>query len=229
MDMHKLVLAALFLLPALASAQSVDLLYQGASSLPPFYQGGALWPTEGSLVFYAIPQGLGNPANLSYKWIKDGTVLGSVSGVGQSSLASNDPLFSKSQRIEVQIVNAEDEILARSAVTVAPVLPGALVYEEHPLFGFLFNREVSGTYSLPGGEATFATFPLYFSAQGRSDARLSYSWRSQGRQDSGASTVTYRVPEGAEGRASATVKITNPSSVRQFAEKAFSLTFGDTQ
>ncbi|MBX4206526.1 hypothetical protein KW784_01945 [Candidatus Parcubacteria bacterium] len=222
-----LALFSLALLPSIASAQSVDILWQGVNYAPPFYQGGSLWSQEGSLIFYAVPQGLGNPASLSYKWIKDGTVLGSVSGVGKNALYSNDPLFGKPQRVEVEIMNGNDEIVTQSFVIVSPVTPEPLVYEKSPLYGFLFNREASSGYRLGGQEVAFAAFPLFFSAKGRDDGSLTYAWRSNAGSDSTDSSVTYRIPDGASGSARVSVKAANPSSIRQMAEKSFLVQFGN--
>ena len=222
-----LLTLGLLLLPAAASAQSVDIIWSGVNYVPPFYQGGSLWSQEGSLMFMAVPQKLGNPDGLIYKWIKDGTVLGSVSGVGKNALYSNDPLFSKPQRIEVQIVNSNDTVLAQNSVTVTPVAPEILIYEQHPLYGFLFNREVGSSYRLDGAEATFGAFPLFFSARGRDDGATSYNWRSGGKQDSSESVVTYRVPEGTSGSSAISIKAANPKTVRQMLEKSFLIQFGN--
>lgn len=215
-----------FLLPSVVAAQSVDLLWQGINYTPPFYQGGALWSEQGSLVFYAVPQGLGDPAKLIYKWTKDGTVLGLVSGLNQNTLYSNDPIFSKPQTVKVEIVDDNDNVLASRATTLTPVAPNLLVYEKSPLYGYMFHREVGATYRIDGEEVVFTGFPLFFSSFDRDNNSLAYAWRSNTGEDSTLSSVTYRVPDNAEGTASISASLMNEDTLKQRAERSFLVQFG---
>src|SRR3989344_2819964 len=86
-----------------AHAQSVDILWQGEVYTPPFYQGKTFWSKQSRIPLVAIPQSLGNPANLTYKWTKNGTVLGNVNGVGKNSIYFVDSILSKGKTIEVEI------------------------------------------------------------------------------------------------------------------------------
>lgn len=225
--MKKLALAALFLLPHLVFAQSVDLLYVGSTYTPPFYQGGALWSGESTLKMLAVPQGLGDPKALNYRWSRGTTVLGSQSGTGKSALSYTDDLFSKPQVFMVEIVGTNDEVLAKSWVSLAPTAPSLLVYEKHPLYGFLFNREAAANYYLSQTETTFGAFPLFFTTPSRANPALAYVWRSGAGQDSAESLVTYRIPEEGVGKTSVSLKASNPASVRQAAEKSFLVQFGN--
>ena len=143
--MKKALLFSLFtiyclLSTASAHAQSVDILYSGMTYTPPFYEGGALWSGESVIQMVAIPQGLGNPTQLFYKWSKNGTVLGNTNGVGKNSLIFSDTIFSKPVSITVEIVAADETVLAESSVTVVPSPASLLVYEKNPLFGYLFHQ-----------------------------------------------------------------------------------------
>jgi hypothetical protein len=224
---QSLILAFFFLLPAITSAQSVDILYAGETYTPPFYQGGALWSGESTLKLFAVPQGLGDPRSLNYRWSRGTTVLGDRSGVGENTLSYTDDLFSKPQIFMVEIVKSDDTVLASNWVNLTPVAPETLVYESHPLYGFLWNREAAANYYLSEAETTFVAFPLFFTAASREDSGLSYSWRSKAGEDSTRSTVTYRIPEGSAGQSGISLKVGNPASVRQMAEKSFLVQFGN--
>ena len=225
--MKKFVLATLFfILPAIASAQSIDILYAGDTYTPPFYQGGALWSGESSLKLFAVPQGLGSSASLSYKWRRGTLILGSQSGVGDNSLSFTDDIFSKPQTFSVQIVDPDDNPLAQALITVAPTPPDLLIYEKHPLYGFLFNKEITDSYPMRDAEATLATFPLFFSTSNRG-AGVTYEWKSLTGTDSTESEVTYRAPEEASGSAGVSVVVANPSTLRQKVEASFLIQFGN--
>ncbi len=212
-----------------AHAQSVDLLWEGKTYTPPFYQGGALWSNQSTINFVAIPQGFGNPGNLIYKWSRNGTVLGSISGVGRNTLSFGDTIFSKPVEITVEIVNANDETLAQTSTVTIPSAPNVLIYEQHPLYGFLFNQEVSSAYRLRSGEVTFAAFPLFFNAFTAQDNALHYSWRSAVGEDSQSHLVTYRVADDAAGQSSVSLKVSNITTLRQAGEKNFLIQFGDEE
>src|SRR3989344_1441328 len=102
-----LISCLLFFLPTLVSAQSVDLLWQGETYTPPFFEGRSLWSNQSRVTIVAVPQGLGNASALNYRWTKNDTVLGSLSGVGKSLLSLKDTILSKPQTIKVEVVSGE--------------------------------------------------------------------------------------------------------------------------
>jgi hypothetical protein len=218
-----------FLLATSVFAQSVDILWQGEGYTPPFYKGRTLWSNQSIITLVAIPQGAGNPSSLNYKWIKNGTVLGLVSGAGRSSLSFADTVFSKPQTIEVEILNAAEEELASNSVTILPTLPLALVYEDNPLYGVMFHREASSGYRLRGEEVTFTTFPLFFSAVDRGDPNVSYSWKTNTGVREDKNSVTYRIPEGASGASTVSVELSFTDLIRQTADRSFLVKFGDEE
>ncbi len=217
----------LYLLSPLSThAQTIDILWEGDGYTPPFYEGGVPWTSEGVVRFVAVPEGLGSPATLDYKWTRNGTVLGNTNGVGANTLEIDDSLFSRPQSVSVEIVSG-DTILASDAAYVTPRIPKLLVYENNPLYGFLFNQEVSGNYTLAQQELRLTAFPLFFSIPTRSYPYITYTWRSGGREDSASDSVTYRAPEGASGAASVSVKATNTETLKQTVEKNFLIQFNN--
>lgn len=208
------------------SAQSVDLLSQGASYTSPFYKGLALWPKQGLATMLAVPQGLGNPASLNYRWIQDGTVLGNISGVGKSSMSFKDTLFSKPSTISVEIVSSNDEILAKNEVTLRPQNPLVVVYENNPLYGFMFHQEVGDTYRLEDAEVTFGAFPFFFDVPAQRKSTLTYKWSTNAGETQDGSSVTYRTPEAGAGSSSVTLNIVAPEKIMSSVEKTFLVQFG---
>ncbi len=221
------LLTTYYLLPTTLSAQSVDILYSGETYTPPFYQDGALWSKESFIHLLAIPNGLGDPSKLDYKWSQNGTVLGAISGIGRNSIRFKDSIFSKPQAIKVEIISPDEEVVALSRLDIKPQPTEILVYEKNPLYGFLFNTEVSTGYNLPQGEITFTAFPLFFSAQSYGSPNIGYVWRSNAGESSQTDSVTYRVPEGKGGFSEVSVEVTNSETFRQTAEQSFLVQFGN--
>lgn len=223
--MRKLLvlLALTFAFPLFASAQSVDILSQGEGYVSPFYKGRTLWSKEGRLTLLAVPQGLGSPNLLNYRWSRNGTVLGAISGIGKNSLSFTDTVFSKPITILVEIVDVDNNVLAESTAVLAPISPFLAVYQNNPLYGFMFHRSLSGNYRMEDAEITFTTFPYLFNTLRREAATLIYKWNGV----EGASSITYRTPEEGGGTAEVSVALTHTESIMQSARKSFLVNFGE--
>lgn len=227
--MSKSVILALLLIPAFAHGQSVDILWQGGNYVPPFYQGRNLWTSQSEVTFVAITQGLPNPAELTYKWIRNGTVLGLVSGVGKDSLTFMDTIFSKPVTISIEILDVQENVLAENKITLVPTAPEILVYEDNPLLGYMFHQEASAGYRLKDNEITLAAFPLFFTAFAREYPSLRYSWRSNAGEDSAIGSVTYRAPEKTSGSSAVSVSLANTDFFKQSARKSFLIQFNGNE
>jgi hypothetical protein len=224
-----LLLTLSFFLASVASAQSVDLLYQGKSYTAPFYQGAPLWPKQGLAKFLAIPQGLGSPSSLIYRWSKDGTVLGGdngASGIGRNNLTISDNLFSKPTTIEVEIVAANEEILAKNSLTLVPQNPLVMVYENNPLYGLMFHREVGSAYRLEDAEITFSAFPFFLDTPSQNNSKVDYKWITNVGESQSGPNVTYRTPEEGSGSSSVSIDISTPEKIMTSFGKTFLVQFG---
>ncbi len=215
-----------FLLPTTISAQSVDLLWRGETYTPPFYKGRALWSNQSEITFVAVPQGLGNPAGLNYKWTRNGTVLGNINGIGRNYLSFIDSVLSRPQTIKVDILSNQDVVLANTSVTVIPIAPTLAVYENNPLYGYMFHKETSGTHKLKEREITFAAFPFFFSAFNRANNTIGYEWRTSVGEAETNNSVIYRIPDNAVGSSEVSVRASSKDKIMQSANKSFLIEFG---
>ena len=220
------ILISYFLLPTSIHAQSVDLLWQGETYTPPFYQGKTLWSNQSGITLVAMPQGLGNQANLNYKWSKNGTVLGNINGVGKNTLPYIDTVLSRPQTIKLEIFSLDDDLLATNSIVITPSPPSVLIYEKNPLYGFMFHKEVSKTYPLSEREVTFTAFPLFFSALDRLNPGLTYEWRTNTGETEIRNSVTYRTLEGLSGSSLVSVNLANQDKIMQTSKKSFLIQFG---
>lgn len=221
------MLATYYLLPTTTYSQTVDLLWQGETYTRPFYKGKSLWSRQSRITLVAIPQGLGNAANLNYRWTKNGTILGNINGVGRNTLSFTDTILSRAQTIQVEIVGSSGEILAGTSVFVSPTTPRLLVYENNPLYGFMFHRAVGDSYELEEGEVTFGAFPFFFSATSRLGQNINYEWRTNTGGVETAGSATYRAPEDTVGSSRIEVRVANEEKVAQTGGKSFLIEFGN--
>lgn len=226
------LLSLIFIVPNSSRAEGeVDILWQGETYTPPFYEGLPLWTNESRITFIAIPN-LPNtdPSSLYYRWSKDGVVLGSLSGVNRRSLALSDTVLSLPIEVKVDIRDGEEgEILGTRVVTLSPTTAKVLVVENHPLYGLLFNKTISGTHSLTESEATFSAIPLFGNVTFRNAPALTYTWRTNTGEVSTGSKVTYRAPEDARGSSSVRLKVSSSRVLVQPKEVDFLIQFDNQQ
>ena len=140
--------------------EDVDLLWQANSYTPPFYKGKALYPPQGTITFVAVPEFVVNGKsidshNLIYKWIKDTTVLGDQSGYGKSSITVSGSVIAKPTNMQVDVSTVDGNVLGRQLLTVSPDDTEALIYENNPLYGVLFNKAITDTFTLNTQEVQF--------------------------------------------------------------------------
>ncbi|MEK9171823.1 MAG: hypothetical protein AAB782_01125, partial [Patescibacteria group bacterium] len=188
-----------------------------------------LWSSQSRITFLAIPHGagIGNPANLIYKWTKNGTVLGNINGVGKNTLSFDDSIISRPQTVQIDVLSGQDTVLASASVTVTPISPILAIYENNPLFGFMFHRETSGAHELEDKEITFTAFPIFFSASNRTDKKVNYEWRTNiGGEAETKNSVTYRTPDNVAGTSQIEVSASSEDKILQSANKNFLIKFG---
>ncbi len=218
----------IFSIPFYTNAQGIDLLWQGDTYTPPFYKGRPLWTDQSRVIIVAIPDITGG-SNLFYKWSKNGTVLGGangVNGIGQNSLIFTSSIIGRPQEINLDLLSSDKAVLASASINLDPTYPELLIYEDNPLYGLLFHREVGGRYNLTDEEVTLKAFPMFFSVENPLQSSLDFTWRTGGNTNK-ESSVTYRIPDGASGTSEIFTQIKNTERILQSASKNFTLQFGD--
>ena len=218
----------------LLNSNDVDLLWEGRGYVPPFYKGKTLWGTQTSMVLVAIPHILGSsgieikPETLIYKWLKDGYVLGNVSGYGKNTLSISDSVLSLPINIEVQVYNNTDTLIASKKMNFNPGAPKLLIFENNPLYGVLYNKEIGTTFSATNKEFSFVAVPLFFRTLKRNSQNITFSWQPNIQNSGDNSLVTYRVPDNSSGSSNVSVQATNSVQISQSAERSFKVQFNNS-
>ncbi len=212
----------------------VDLLWQGKSYTPPFFKGRALWSNQGQIILFAVPHTSspdGTPlksSELIYRWSKDGTVISNSSGTGKNSIILTDSVLSLPQTITVEVLSDANTIVGSKSIRLASIAPSVLIYEDSPLYGPLFNREVGDKFILSSQEVSFSAFPLFFSTLSKSESNISYSWGTNSASEQPGSRITFRAPETGSGSSNISLKIDNVSKLLQSTQRSFLVQFGNT-
>lgn len=212
---------------------SVDIVWETQGLTHPFYKGKSLYTYLGVIRFTAFPEivdanGILIPASdIYYTWKKNNEVLGSKSGYGKSSLLIDEIILQTPFTIEVLAESRDQAYAASGKVSVGVTEPSILLYEDNPLYGILFNKALTGNFSLLSKELTIEAFPFYFNVNKRSD--LTYTWRIGGRQASGFDGPYLTVRDAGNGTGSAGIRldVSNPESLVEGASGSFTVKFGN--
>jgi hypothetical protein len=235
MKVPGILLISLLFLPSLMHAQegtvpagNVDLLWQGEVYTPPFYLGRALWGSQSRITVTAIPHTSGSAASLAYRWSKDGDFLSAVSGAGKRSLSFADSILSRKTTVKVEVLSADGtEVLASGSVTISPRVPELIVVEDNPLYGLMLHRAVGKEFALDESEVSFVALPFFSDLARRTAGEAEYTWSTSVGDSREGNSVTYRIPEGADGASLVTLKMINSKALTQPAQKSFLVQFGE--
>ncbi|MCR4281085.1 MAG: hypothetical protein NUV88_01995 [Candidatus Kaiserbacteria bacterium] len=162
------------------SPAEVDLLWESDSYVPPFYRGRALASPGTSIRMHAIarfkPAGSAQPPESAvvYTWKLNGAVVQSASGKARSTALFPSPALFGTDIIEVTVSNGTQ--YGSASAQIASTEPQLFLYEDHPLFGIMYNQALGNTTPISDIEATFAAIPYFAEADSPDDARLLYSW-----------------------------------------------------
>lgn len=163
-----------------------EILWEADSLVPPFYKGRAL-PGAGTLIraeaHVRLARDSGTllaPEDIMYTWRRNGAVVSSVSGKGKNKAVFPAPLLFGADTISVTAESTDRELRAEARTSVPSSDTLLFIYEDHPLFGTLYNRALTRSAAIPETEVKLAAFPLFADARSAGDKRLDYSWTVNG-------------------------------------------------
>lgn len=208
----------------------VDLIWEGDTSVLPFYIGRPLPNAQSKITVVAMPHIVSGaedlPANsLIYAWEENGTPMESVSGYGKSSAVFTPPSFGEPFTISVTAETTDGTGVASGTVTITPQTPQVLIYNDPALIGVQFEKRIPSVFPFPGDELSLAAFPIFVS----NPNALSYQWMLDGAPFSVDPTqpglVTFRKTGQESGSHTVTFSFKNPNEFAENATASFSLTF----
>lgn len=165
------------------SPAEIDLIVEPLSYIPLFYKGRPSFIEQGTFFATVIPNvkidgKKVDSKNIFYKWIKDGNVVGNLSGVGQDSIKITGSIPIMDIRLEVEAYSYPDKkILAKDSLIIEVDQPKVLFYEKNPLYGILYNKTISnGYYMGERNELNIVAEPFFFDFQKSIDDNAKYDW-----------------------------------------------------
>ncbi len=160
----------------------IDLLYDADSYVPPFYRGRPR-PSEGTRVrleavpHFPSPDGSELSAqDLTYTWRRNGERIARASGRGAFAAVLDAPPLFGTDTIEVEAVSDDGTLAGSASAVLSSADPALVLYQDHPLFGIMFNRALPAHSVMSDTEMTFAAIPYFAHMAGPNDPALRWSW-----------------------------------------------------
>jgi hypothetical protein len=158
----------------------LDILYDAPTYVPPFYRGRALPTGGGTVRLQALARFTQNGklipnSSIKFTWSKNGTVLGTLSGLGKSAVSIDAVSLYGANTISVKAVTADGELSANASVLIPDTSPSLVLYEDHPLFGIIYFNALPPQVFAPN-EMTVAAVPYFVTATTLNDPVLRYEW-----------------------------------------------------
>lgn len=203
----------------------VSLVVEPSAVTHPFYAGGALVAPQGRLRIIALADLRTsaskrlNPADLTYTWQFGDQTLQGESGIGRSILSASAPFRYRDAQITVTVASPDGSLVGEASTVISPVDPVIRIYQVDPLMGPLFERALSGSFTMTNTETTFEAVPYYF-------GQLPLlSWTLNSVPQSTGPTITARENGAGSGSASLSVNGKDDTALTS-AQASLSVLFG---
>jgi hypothetical protein len=215
------------------SPVDVDLLWQANTYTPPFYKGKALYTPESNVMFVAIPNiikggRIESAADNVYNWSVDYDAQADKSGFGRNTFDFTGPIFIRPTTVTATVYSSVDPTLKGTGkTTISPESPSALIYEDSPLLGVLFNRSISGQFTMQGNSVSVSAYPYFFTTPNKNSV-VAYDWlldSSPITLPSTQNSLILRRPPSGGGNSSILLDVTNETKILQAAAAAFNVLF----
>lgn len=170
--------------------QNTVLIWESNTYTPPFYKGKSLYTPESSLILNAINLDSKNPLTNTYNnyiWKVDGTTKGDDSGVSKNTYLFKGDILLQEPYFEVimqgvsafrngkQDTASENTVESSAVLRVQTLETDVFSYENSPLLGVLFNKQLSSSvFRFNKNETSIVAYPGYFSVP--STINMGYSW-----------------------------------------------------
>jgi len=201
----------------------LDLLWQTDTYTPPFYKGKGLYSIGSTVTLVAIPHFVSkkgipiDPKNLVFTWKQDYKVMGSLSGYGIDNYTFTGGVLGKPTVIEVDVTSPTENITSTKILALTARATEPIVYEDDPLYGILYNKAVTSSFSLHNAEVKLVAEPYYFSTDKSGLQNMQYQWNINSGSDPGSTNknIILRHEGDAAGNSSVSLYINNTEDIFQ--------------
>lgn len=186
---------------------SLEMFFESLDGyVPVWYLGRSHIAEESVVKVVAVPntfKAIYEPDDKTYTWAKNNFKDMSQSGRGKQVFVTKLSPFANNESISVAVGNTSKRVLLEPRPTLVSL------YENSPLTGTRFQKELQSDLTLSRDEVTFEVVPWFFSAQNRNSNSLSVIWSVNGlpTKTNDKSLLNLRKTPEQKGRATVSVSI----------------------
>lgn len=213
---------------------TTDLLWQTDTYAPPFYKSKALHSNQDPIIVVAEPfflnsQGVRlDPEKLIYRWKQNGKFNDFASGYGKKTFKIVPSVLLKPIDVEVDVSSVDGIFHSVSSISVPNSKTEVLLYENHPLYGIIFEKSLNGgEFPITNHEVRIIGTPFFFSEEQKKLGQLVYDWKlNNSSVNQPGNEVIFRKPEGSgEGRSFVSLGIKNTERFAQASSASLYVQF----
>lgn len=213
------------------SVPSVDLLWSANTYKPPLYGGHSHATPRSEVRVVALVAGTNtNPAQLDYRWQRDGQTLSNLSGPGRQSLTFTAGQAGENHQVQVLIAGLGEAGTITKSISIPVVTPVLSIYEDDSLLGVNYGRAIGSSLTLNQPEINLIAEPYFFSNADTQAGKMDYRWSLNGQRvvphPTNNRLITFAAPSGASGENSITLVVDNLNNAFQTARRGFQISFG---
>lgn len=207
--------------------ESVDLVLEPLSTVPPLYRGKALPAIDGSVRAVAVANFVNaagkalDPSTLSYTWTIGGALYAGGSGIGKSVVIVKSPLQYRAADVSVTVQTQDGAYVGGASTNVSVQSPSLRLYRNDPLLGIIFDQTLPDSYTISGAESTLYAAPFAFPLN---SGAPTIEWFLNNQSVQTGNSITLR-PSGS-GTGSAALSLTASDGDSASAVASLSVTFG---
>lgn len=161
----------------------IDVLWEAIDSIvPPLYKGKALASSESRVKFVAMPEirktngSFFAQDELIYNWERNYDASPTDSGYAKNSFTIKTSVLDAQENVAVEATPRSGGLGALARFSLATTNPKILWYELSPLYGPIFTKALSDSYTVQGSELSVLAMPYFFSPKNPSSTDLEYRW-----------------------------------------------------
>lgn len=213
----------------------IHVMWEATTYTPPFYRGKALNTSKSMVRVVALPDMTNtrgsrvSPSSLDYSWKTSRGEDVSQSGIGKNVYTFRSDSIAIPTNITLEVSTQSGSVRSVKNLSFLLERPEIILYENDPLLGVRFERELTNAVFLRSQELRVVAFPYFFDTRFRDATDIDYEWRiNNGQPSSSAGAVDGMLTlrnEGGSGRTNISVTATHVLRVFQQASRRFSIEF----
>lgn len=212
----------------------INILWEADSLVPLFYQGKARATAGSTLKLSAIPyitnqSGKIEPDDkLYYDWYINGVFAKEFSGKGKKTIPIPTKQDENQVKISLKVLNGTKDRGAKKELSIYLNKPEIIFYEQKPLEGVNYGRQITTNYDLYEEEMSFIAIPFFWPKIYVDN--LSYLWKINGLtidNKENKNTLTVRKPSGGLGINEINLQVNKMINDKYSINKSFNVKFGN--